>query len=498
MKSLSTRAIIHLDLDAFYAQVEQVRLGLDASVPLCVQQWTAVIAVNYAARKFGIKRSHSAKECLDLCPEIRLVHVPTMKEGDLEPVHRQLAAKDKHTHKVSLQPYQDASMKIMKIIESHFPDFQKASVDEAYIDVTEKVAEMMEEYDPDVEPTVEWKERGNMIGGAVDVSTGWEALQLALAADISAQIRGEIYEKLGYTSSTGIAHNKTLAKLVSSENKPNKQSILRAEMVSEYMKTVDFSKIKGLGGKFGDSVNQHFPVDKASELWKYGLDEMKSKLGNDDGQWVYNICRGICTDSGNIQLILVVKAKPPAGYGAFKLFNWPVKTLAELHKWVGILAVECQIKLDNDFHEFKRWPKTVAVHYRQPNFSKTINFPHRDDFKDIQSLILPILPADQDLQIRNISITLNSPSKISTNTISKYLKVEENSFNENTHYRCNECLKIIEKIDQQEHQDYHLALELSRSYDKPKVEMKQEKRKCPKKKETVKKKKIDDFFKPKK
>lgn len=271
---------------------------MDASVPLCVQQWTAVIAVNYAARKFGIKRSHSAKECVDLCPNVVLVHVPTMKEGDFTPVHRQLSAKDKHTHKVSLQPYQDASLKIMKIIESHFPDFQKASVDEAYIDVTLKVAELMEEYDPDAEPIVDWSGRGNMIGGEVSVTKGWEDLQLALAADISAQIRAEIFDTLGYTASTGIAHNKTLAKLISSENKPNKQSILRGEMVSEYMKGVQFSKIKGLGGNFGELVNQHFPVDKATELWKYDIDEMKSKLGNEDGQWVYDICRGICHDPG--------------------------------------------------------------------------------------------------------------------------------------------------------------------------------------------------------
>ncbi|KAJ3250916.1 DNA-directed DNA polymerase eta rad30 [Boothiomyces macroporosus] len=493
MKSLQTRAIIHLDLDAFYAQVEQVRLGLDASVPLCVQQWTAVIAVNYAARKFGIKRSHSAKECVDLCPDVVLVHVPTMKEGDVTPVHRQLSAKDKHTHKVSLQPYQDASLKIMKIIESHFPDFQKASVDEAYIDVTLKVAELMEEYDPDVEPIVDWSGRGNMIGGEVSVTKGWEDLQLALAADISAQIRAEIFDTLGYTSSTGIAHNKTLAKLISSENKPNKQSILRGEMVSEYMKGVQFSKIKGLGGNFGELVNQHFPVDKATELWKYDIDEMKSKLGNEDGQWVYDICRGICHDP-------VVKAKPPASYGAFKLFNWSVKTVPELHRWIGILSVECQIKLDNDFHEYKRWPKTLTVHYRQPNFSKTINFPHRDDFKDIQSLVLPILPTDVELQIRNISITLNSPVKISTNTISKWLKVEDSTVNEDSEYRCTECLKIIQKINQQEHQDYHLALELSRSSDKPAVDTKPkqtDKQKKNQKKDPVKKKTIAEFFKPK-
>jgi DNA polymerase eta len=54
--SRSSRAIIHLDLDAFYCQVEHVRLGIPLDKPLAVQQWQGLIAVNYAAREKGIKR----------------------------------------------------------------------------------------------------------------------------------------------------------------------------------------------------------------------------------------------------------------------------------------------------------------------------------------------------------------------------------------------------------------------------------------------------------
>jgi nucleotidyltransferase/DNA polymerase involved in DNA repair len=53
------RVIVHLDLDCFYAQVEQRRLGIPASEPVAVQQWGSLLAVNYVARKFGIKRSAS-------------------------------------------------------------------------------------------------------------------------------------------------------------------------------------------------------------------------------------------------------------------------------------------------------------------------------------------------------------------------------------------------------------------------------------------------------
>ena len=73
------RVICHLDLDCFYCQVEQRRLGVDGSTtPLAVQQWSGLIAVNYPARRAGVKRGHTAEQAKALCPQIRLVHVETL------------------------------------------------------------------------------------------------------------------------------------------------------------------------------------------------------------------------------------------------------------------------------------------------------------------------------------------------------------------------------------------------------------------------------------
>lgn len=59
-------------------QVEHVRLGIPTSTPLAVQQWDGIIAVNYSARKFGVKRGDRADATLKKCPHIRLVHVDTI------------------------------------------------------------------------------------------------------------------------------------------------------------------------------------------------------------------------------------------------------------------------------------------------------------------------------------------------------------------------------------------------------------------------------------
>ena len=76
-------SIIHLDLDAFYAQVETSRLGL-ARTPLVVQQWRGIIAVNYAARAAGIKRHLTVDEAAKLCPGVVFVHVETIGDDEDE------------------------------------------------------------------------------------------------------------------------------------------------------------------------------------------------------------------------------------------------------------------------------------------------------------------------------------------------------------------------------------------------------------------------------
>ena len=79
------RVIALCDSDAFYAACEQVRLGLDPSIPLVVQQWDSLIAVNYPARKFGISRMDKVKDAKKRCPNLVAVHVATYKEGEKEP-----------------------------------------------------------------------------------------------------------------------------------------------------------------------------------------------------------------------------------------------------------------------------------------------------------------------------------------------------------------------------------------------------------------------------
>lgn len=79
------RVVALCDCNAFYANCEQVRLGIDPETPLVVQQWNLLIAVNYPAREFGISRMDKPDEARKRCPNLVVVHVATYAEGEMEP-----------------------------------------------------------------------------------------------------------------------------------------------------------------------------------------------------------------------------------------------------------------------------------------------------------------------------------------------------------------------------------------------------------------------------
>uniref|UniRef100_A0A0G4HEK0 DNA polymerase eta n=1 Tax=Chromera velia CCMP2878 TaxID=1169474 RepID=A0A0G4HEK0_9ALVE len=163
------QVIAHIDLDAFYAQVEQVRLGVSRDTPLAVQQWRGCIAVNYACRAEGIKKHMQLDEIKKLCPEVQLVHVATYCTEQCEECHPDPSSRPPPVplttpllspeitnfdyasvvpryhknpkgscNKVSLGPYREASGRIFALLRESFgrPRVEKASVDEAYVDLS--------------------------------------------------------------------------------------------------------------------------------------------------------------------------------------------------------------------------------------------------------------------------------------------------------------------------------------------------------------------------
>ncbi|CCM02291.1 uncharacterized protein FIBRA_04379 [Fibroporia radiculosa] len=401
------RVIALCDSDAFYAACEQVRLGLDPSVPLVVQQWDSLIAVNYPARTYGITRMEKVKEARRKCPELTVVHVATFKEGEKEPGYWKNP--DTLTHKVSLDYYRRESMKIITMFQEGLPtgEIEKASIDEAFIDFTRPVREeilrrypYLAEVPPDAPngidspvpspPPIIWSGLGTVVFAdhepqeirddairsqrsarsrthdessegvkECDSSTTWHDVALSIAAELMGRIRRDIHEKLGYTTSAGLARNKFLAKLTASYKKPNSQSILRNAAIPNYLRPIAFQKIRFLGGKLGKAIAEEFDASTVGDLLLINLEEMQRKLG-ENSIWVYEILRGI--DRSEVKEKSFVNKSMMAS----KNLPQPVTNETQGYHWIRVLAAELALRLTEARDQTPAlWPKTLVLHVRQ-------------------------------------------------------------------------------------------------------------------------------------
>jgi DNA polymerase-4 len=183
------RKIIHIDMDAFYASVEQHDDPSLKGRPLAVggsRERGVVAAASYEARQFGVRSAMPSRTALRLCPE--LVFVPPRFDR-----------------------YREISHHIRGIFLDYTALVEPLSLDEAYLDVTEN--------------------RRNM----------------PVATRIAREIRARILEETSLTASAGISYNKFLAKLASDHRKPNGQFVITPEMGAEFVAGLDVGRFHGIG-----------------------------------------------------------------------------------------------------------------------------------------------------------------------------------------------------------------------------------------------------------
>ncbi|EPX73247.1 sister chromatid cohesion protein/DNA polymerase eta Eso1 [Schizosaccharomyces octosporus yFS286] len=365
------RIVAHIDQDAFYAQVEIVRLGVNPSTPFAVQQWQGLIAVNYPARDANVSRHETITEAKKKCPELQVAHVKTWKAGDTEAKYHENP--DPSNFKACLDPYRHESVKILNIIKKHAPIVKKASIDECFIELTGEVKKLvLEEYpflktppgDLDTSlpaaPVLLWKHENGLLIDKEGGNTGeeyeqdWDDIFLHYAAKVVKAIREDIFQSLHYTCSAGISFNPMLAKLVSSRNKPNKQATLCRSGIKEYLGSLSITDIRMLGGKFGEEVVRILGTDSISDVWSMQLDNVMRQLGQVNGRLVWNMCHGL--DDTEITTQIQIKSMLSAkNFGQNKL-----KDEHAVLNWFRVFGSD----LHSRFMEVEglRRPKTLCLH----------------------------------------------------------------------------------------------------------------------------------------
>jgi len=227
------RKIIHIDMDAFYASVEQRDDPSLRGKPVAVGGSRArgvVAAASYEARVFGVRSAMASATAFRRCPEIIFV-------------------------KPRFEVYRAVSEQIRAIFADYTPLIEPLSLDEAYLDVTEDL-------------------RG--IGSAT-----------AIARDIRARIRAET----GLTASAGVSYNKFIAKLASDQNKPDGLCVITPAHGEAFVQTMPVRRFHGVGPVTAAKM-ERLGIHTGADLAAQSMAFLESQFGSSAG-YLYGAARGI-------------------------------------------------------------------------------------------------------------------------------------------------------------------------------------------------------------
>ena len=227
------RKIIHVDMDAFYASVEQRDNPDLRGKPVAVggsQERGVVAAASYEARKFGVRSAMPSVTAKRQCPDLIFV-------------------------KPRFEVYKAVSQQIREIFAEHTPIIEPLSLDEAYLDVTENLQ------------------------------------CIPLARDVALAIRAKIKEVTSLNASAGISYNKFLAKLASDYRKPNGQYVITPEMGPAFVENLPVGKFHGIGPATSAKMNA-LGLHTGLDMRNQSLEFMQTNFGK-AGSYYYWISRGV-------------------------------------------------------------------------------------------------------------------------------------------------------------------------------------------------------------
>ena len=227
------RKIIHIDMDAFYASVEQRDNPELQGKPIAVGHGDVrgvVSAASYEARRFGVRSAMSSIKAQRLCPD--LIFVPGRMEV-----------------------YKEVSAQIHEIFHSYTDLIEPISLDEAFLDVTHN------------KPGIE------------------------LAVDIAREIKQRIRTELNLVASAGVSYNKFLAKVASDYRKPDGLCVIHPDKALDFIETLDIEQFWGVGAVSARKFRQ-LGIHTGKHLRQCSLAMLTRQFGK-MGQTYYDFARGI-------------------------------------------------------------------------------------------------------------------------------------------------------------------------------------------------------------
>ncbi len=365
---MPNRVIMHVDLDYFYAQVEENKNpGIRGKpVVVCVysgrtEESGVVSTSNYAARKYGVKAG---------IPIARAKRLLESVDASFLPMNRPL--------------YEQVSERIMEILRAHSDSFEKMGIDEAYLDISTRT-------------------NGNF----------------AKAEEIAREVKGQTSTKEHITCSIGIASNKLLAKIASDERKPDGLTVVRPEDVNDFLAQLPASRIPGVGKKVEGKLTQ-LDAKTIPELSALSPTILVESFGRSLGSYLYRASRGEDDEP-------VKEREGPTQLSRIATLKQNTHELPEMLSLLSELAGSVTAKLKEKGMTCKSVAiiailGDLSIHSK----SKTLEQPTSDEKTVIgaaQELMEEFLESIPTAIARRIGVRLSGLSKPSGQTdISKFLK----------------------------------------------------------------------------
>lgn len=298
---------MHIDMDAFFASVEQLDNPHLRGKPVGVgslHERSVLSAASYEARKFGVHSAMPVHQALKLCPQLQVV------SGNRD-------------------RYKEISRKVMEVLSNYSPVVEKASIDEAYIDIT-----------------------------------GTEKI-FGLPLQVAKSIKADIRKATGLNASVGIAPVKFLAKIASDLNKPDGISIIETNQVQDFLKTLPVEKIPGVGKKALPKLRS-YGINYAADLRRYPSEFWKEQFG-ERGPSLYDKGAGIDPTP-------VKENAPMKSSSAENTFG---KNVSDIHTLKTLLLKQSE-RIAADIRQHGVKGRTITLKIKFPDFrqitrSKTLD-----------------------------------------------------------------------------------------------------------------------------
>ncbi len=338
-----TRKILHIDMDAFFAQVEQRDFPHYRNQPLAVGSANArgvVAAASYEARKFGVHSAIPSSTAKKKCPQLLFA----------EP---------------RFEVYRSVSKQIHSIFLRYTELIEPLSLDEAYLDITDKIP------------------------------------QQQYASEIAKEIQQAIYNELNLTASIGVSYNKFLAKIASNIHKPFGITVITPNKAIQILNQLPIEKFYGIGTQTAKKMHQ-LGIKNGYDLSQRSLPELRLHFGK-AGESYYLYARGIDNRA-------VDPSQETRSISSENTFSKDIIDHKEIKAELDEILLSLLKRLQrSNFHG-----KTIAIKIRYSDFtsitrSKTYSTAIPHDYEFIEKCFWELLSTTSSRPIRLIGLTIQSP-----------------------------------------------------------------------------------------